>query len=59
MKRNGSEQVKIEERRVPEWEELVYTPGVFVRVANTGLTRYGKRKSAQALEKKGREIGGW
>ena len=26
----------------PKWEEFVYTPGVFVRVANTGVTGYGK-----------------
>src|SRR6267142_276527 len=29
-------------RRVPEWELLVYTPVVFVRVATKGLTGYGK-----------------
>jgi len=31
---------------VPEWELLVYTPAVFVRVAGKGLTRYGTWKSA-------------
>jgi hypothetical protein len=30
------------EWRVPEWEELGYTPGVFVRVANKGVAGYGK-----------------
>jgi len=29
-------------RRVPEWELLVYTPVVFVRVANKGVAGYGK-----------------
>ena len=38
--------------RVPEWEELVYTPAVFVRVANTGVRGYGTWKSAQAHENK-------
>jgi hypothetical protein len=32
----------MESGSVPKWEELAYTPGVFVRVANTGLTGYGK-----------------
>jgi hypothetical protein len=27
---------------VPNWEELVYTPAVFVRVASKGLRGYGK-----------------
>jgi hypothetical protein len=44
-------------KRVPKWEELVYTPVVFVRVANKGLTNYGKLKSVQAPEKKGQKTG--
>ena len=43
------------EEEVPKWEELVYTPAVFVRVANTGVTGYGTWKSAQGYEKKGVE----
>jgi hypothetical protein len=31
---------------MPEGEELIYTPVVFVRVANTGVTGYGEWKSA-------------
>jgi hypothetical protein len=38
----GTDPGKYCEPRVAEWEELGYTPGVFVRVANTGLTGYGK-----------------
>jgi hypothetical protein len=37
---------------VPFWEELIYTPVVFVRVANKGVTAYGKRKSAEVQENK-------
>jgi hypothetical protein len=29
-------------RSVPDWELLVHSLAVFVRVANTGLTGYGK-----------------
>ena len=43
------------EEEVPKWEELVYTPAVFVRVANTGVTGYGTWKSAQGYENKGVE----
>jgi hypothetical protein len=39
--------------RVPEWEELGYTPYVFVRVASKGLIAYGKLKSVEVLENKG------
>jgi hypothetical protein len=35
---------------VPQWEELVHTPAVFVRVANKRLAAYGKWKSAQGNE---------
>jgi hypothetical protein len=35
---------------IPKWEELNYTPHVFVRVANKRLTAYGKWKSAQGNE---------
>ena len=38
---------------VPIWEELVYTPAVFVRVANTGVTGYVTWKSAEAPESEG------
>ena len=34
----------------PEWELLVYTPPVFVRVASTGLTGYGTWKCVQRME---------
>jgi hypothetical protein len=37
----------------PEWELLVYTPAVFVRVASKGLTVYGTWKSVEVDEKKG------
>ena len=37
---------------VPIWEELVYTPAVFVRVANTGVAGYGEWKSAEVPENK-------
>jgi hypothetical protein len=39
--------------RGPKWEEMAYTAVVFVRVANTGVAGYGKRKSAQALDRDG------
>src|SRR5690242_13842077 len=46
--------------RVPNWEETPYTPAVFVRVANKGVTPYGKWKSAQAHENKRRVLfGNW
>jgi len=32
---------------VPEWELLVHTPAVFVRVANTEVTGYGTWKSVR------------
>ena len=35
---------------VPRWELLVYTPGVFVRVANAGVTGYGRWKSIRRME---------
>jgi hypothetical protein len=35
---------------VPEWELLVYTPAVFVRVASKGLTRYGTWKKVRKME---------
>jgi hypothetical protein len=31
----------------PKWELLDATPGVFVRVANAGVTLYGKQKSVK------------
>jgi hypothetical protein len=34
------------QKPVPEWEELVHTPVVFVRMANKGLAGYGEWKSA-------------
>jgi hypothetical protein len=40
------EEVASDEWRVPEWEERGYTPAVFVRVANKGVTTYVKWKSA-------------
>jgi hypothetical protein len=44
-------------RRVPEWEEYPHTPGVFVRVANAGLTGYGTWKSVRKMGD-GSETGG-
>jgi len=38
---------------VPEWEEMGYTPVVFVRVANKGLTGYVKWKSVEVVENNG------
>jgi hypothetical protein len=35
--------------RGPEWELLVYTPAVFVRVANAGLTGCGTWKSVRKM----------
>jgi hypothetical protein len=38
---------KVESRgKEPFWEELLYTPVVFVRVANKGVAGYGEWKSA-------------
>src|SRR5207245_10699136 len=37
----GIGKVRETERRVPEWELLLHTPAVFVRVANNRLTGYG------------------
>jgi hypothetical protein len=37
------------EKTVPEWEEYPHTPGVFVRVANKGLARYGTWKSVRKM----------
>jgi hypothetical protein len=34
---------------VPRWEEYPHTPGVFVRVANAGLTGYGTWKSVRRM----------
>src|SRR5216684_1220678 len=42
-------EVASEERRVPEWELLVYTPAVFVRVANKGVAAYGTWKSVRRM----------
>jgi len=42
-----------------KWEELGIPPAVFVRVANKGLTGYGKWKSAQAAEKTEDSLGAW
>ena len=38
---------------VPIWEELVYTPAVFVRVANKGDAGYATWKSAETPENAG------
>jgi hypothetical protein len=38
------------EPRAPEWELLVYTPAVFVRVVSKGLTGYGTWKSIWKME---------
>jgi hypothetical protein len=35
---------------VPNWELLVYTPGVFVRVASKRLAGYGTWKSVRKME---------
>src|SRR5713226_9695238 len=35
---------------VPEWELLVHTPGVFVRVANKEVAGYGTWKSVRKME---------
>jgi hypothetical protein len=45
-------------RGVPDWELLVHTPAVFVRVASKGLTGYGVRKCMKEKSlKKGKEAG--
>jgi hypothetical protein len=51
----GSERLNVEggfacSEIVPEWELLVYTPAVFVRVASKGLTRYGTWKKVRKME---------
>jgi hypothetical protein len=43
---------RVRPRRVPDREELGYTPAVLVRVATKGLTAYVKWKSAEAIENK-------
>ena len=35
---------------VPEWELLVHTPAVFVRVANKGVAAYGTWKKIRKME---------
>jgi hypothetical protein len=40
----------VNEWRVPEWEEYLHTPGVFVRVAFKGLRVYGTWKSVRRME---------
>jgi hypothetical protein len=40
--KEGSGVLDERELRVPNWEELVHTPAVFVRVASKGLAGYGK-----------------
>jgi hypothetical protein len=42
MKIKNLNPIASDERLVPSWELLVSTPAVRVRVANTGLTGYGK-----------------
>jgi hypothetical protein len=37
----------------PEWELLVHTPAVFVRVPNKGLAGYGTWKSVRRMEGEG------
>jgi hypothetical protein len=39
---DGAQGKPLETWAEPKWEEFVYTPGIFVRVANTGVTGYGK-----------------
>jgi len=45
--------VPVARHSVPEWEETVYTPVVFVRVASKGVRAYGTwksiRKTGEAL----------
>jgi hypothetical protein len=38
----------------PKWEEYPHTPGVFVRVANAGLTGYETWKSVRRMGDRGR-----
>jgi hypothetical protein len=40
-------------RRVPFWEEMIYTPAVFVRVANKGVAGYGEWKIFVSVANKG------
>ena len=42
-----SEEIEVACETVLKWELLVYTPGVCVRVANTGVRSYGKQKSVK------------
>jgi hypothetical protein len=39
----------LRERWVPEWELLVHTPAVFVRVANKGVAGYGTWKKIRKI----------
>jgi hypothetical protein len=41
-------------RNVPIWELLVYTPAIFVRVANKGVARYGTWKKVRKMGDKGK-----
>jgi hypothetical protein len=41
----------------PEWELLVHTPAVFVRVARKGLTGYGTWKKIRKMGDKGSKGG--
>jgi hypothetical protein len=45
--------VTSDERRIPEWELLVHTPAVFVRVANKGVAGYGTWKKIRKMEDEG------
>jgi hypothetical protein len=59
--RRGSEVARAHDEgcgTVPEWEERIYTPAVFVRVANKGLRAYGTWKSIRNFVWRG-WMGGW
>jgi len=42
--------LKTGETWVPEWELFVYTPAVFVRVANKGVAGYGTWKKIRKMK---------
>jgi len=50
LRRGLSATLMVNEWRVPEWEEYLHTPGVFVRVAIKGFRVYGTWKGVRRME---------
>jgi hypothetical protein len=49
MARRKNRRSLLAQQAIPKWEERVYTPAVFVRVANKGLTAYGTWKNIRKI----------